>query len=202
MKHYRKISWIFAALVFICLILGPQLTLTDDSSGPFRLEVQFPIVLCGYYCWDFNNQPCGTVQWTLYSDRTFETGNGGPGGIWSYSGGIYEYQSGSFLGYHAAVVVGWNDDEEYLIGKNSWGTGWGEDGYFRIAYSMVGDPKINFGYQSYYYGDVFFAYPVGAAISTPNDPEGLSPYTVSLVNSSTGSVDSVVWVEDVAVVPI
>jgi PKD repeat protein len=96
-------------------------------------------------------------------------------------------------GYHAVVVVGWNDAEEYLIVKNSWGTGWGEDGYIRVAYNQVGDPKANFAYQIWYYGDPFFTYPVDAQISTPNDPEGFCPYTVDLSSLSTGTIDSLVW---------
>jgi cathepsin L len=36
---------------------------------------------------------------------------------------------------HAVLVVGWGQDgnTQYLIVKNSWGTGWGEGGYFRVA---------------------------------------------------------------------
>ena len=33
------------------------------------------------------------------------------------------------------TIVGYNDDEGYFIVKNSWGTDWGEGGYFRIAYN-------------------------------------------------------------------
>lgn len=37
---------------------------------------------------------------------------------------------------HELAVVGWgkDDDGEYWIGRNSWGTYWGEDGFFRIRY--------------------------------------------------------------------
>lgn len=45
---------------------------------------------------------------------------------------------------HAVVLVGWDDNqgtEGVWILRNSWGTGWGEDGYMRIEYgcSSVGD---------------------------------------------------------------
>lgn len=66
-----------------------------------------------------------------------------------YSGGIYRHVSGGWAGNHAVVIVGYNDDEEYWVCKNSWGTGWGEredgqsdpypdKGYFRIAYGECG----------------------------------------------------------------
>ena len=51
-----------------------------------------------------------------------------------YTEGIYEYQTGEFLGLHAVSIVGYNDDPGYWICKNSWGTDWGEDGWFKIAY--------------------------------------------------------------------
>jgi len=55
-----------------------------------------------------------------------------------YQSGIYSYSSGAMEGGHAVLIVGYNDEEQYFIVKNSWGPGWGENGYFKIAYSEVG----------------------------------------------------------------
>jgi hypothetical protein len=56
---------------------------------------------------------------------------------WSYyTGGIYE-PTREPGGWHAVVLVGYNDIEEYWIIKNSWGTNWGENGYMKIRYDTV-----------------------------------------------------------------
>lgn len=43
---------------------------------------------------------------------------------------------------HSVTMVGWGVDSdsgiEYWIVKNSWGTGWGDNGYIRIATSPSG----------------------------------------------------------------
>ncbi|GEM_PF-634544 len=57
-----------------------------------------------------------------------------------YGAGIYTYAWGGFEGYHAALIVGYDDTEQYFILKSSWGVDWGEDGYFRIAYSEMNSP--------------------------------------------------------------
>lgn len=53
-----------------------------------------------------------------------------------YDGGIYQQTSGSFLGGLAVKIVGWGqeNDVDYWIVANSWGSSWGENGYFRIAF--------------------------------------------------------------------
>jgi hypothetical protein len=53
-----------------------------------------------------------------------------------YTEGIYEHVWGDYLGGHAVAIVGYNDAESYWIAKNSWGTGWGEGGWFRIRYGQ------------------------------------------------------------------
>jgi C1A family cysteine protease len=52
----------------------------------------------------------------------------------SYSGGVYEHVWGDAEGGHAVLIVGWDDELECWIVKNSWGPAWGENGYFRIKW--------------------------------------------------------------------
>ena len=80
----------------------------------------------------------------------------------SYSSGVYSYSYGTYRGGHAVLVVGWDDTAGAFIVKNSWGTSWGEDGYFRIAYSELGG-TTQFAYWSYAYsgGECPNGFPLG-----------------------------------------
>lgn len=72
------------------------------------------------------------VGMTVYSDFT------------NYKSGVYKHVTGSYEGLHAVVLLGWNDGDSCWIGKNSWGTDWGEagggeeGGWFRIAMKTSG----------------------------------------------------------------
>jgi C1A family cysteine protease len=41
------------------------------------------------------------------------------------------------LGGHAVAIVGYNDAKKQLIVRNSWGTNWGDKGYFYLPYSYI-----------------------------------------------------------------
>jgi C1A family cysteine protease len=69
--------------------------------------------------------------------------------FFSYRTGVYTYTSGTYQGSHAVLIVGYDDPGQYLIVKNSWGTGWGEAGFFRIAYSEVSGGSTGFGSGTY-----------------------------------------------------
>jgi hypothetical protein len=58
--------------------------------------------------------------------------------FFGYHGGVYSHVTGGLAGYHCVEVIGYNDIFKYWICKNSWGTGWGEGGFFRIAYGQCG----------------------------------------------------------------
>ena len=53
----------------------------------------------------------------------------------TYSSGVYTHQSGSLLGGHAVLIVGWGteDGQDYWLVKNSWNENWGDGGFFKIA---------------------------------------------------------------------
>jgi len=52
----------------------------------------------------------------------------------SYTSGIYQHKTGSYLGGHAIKLIGWGVENgtPYWICVNSWNTSWGEKGTFRI----------------------------------------------------------------------
>jgi len=54
--------------------------------------------------------------------------------FYSYSGGIYHHTSGTWQGGHCIAIVGYDSNQQYWICKNSWGSTWGENGYFRIGF--------------------------------------------------------------------
>lgn len=58
----------------------------------------------------------------------------------AYKSGVYVHTTGQMLGGHAVKIVGWgnNGSTDYWIVANSWGTSWGEEGFFNIAFGQCG----------------------------------------------------------------
>ncbi len=75
--------------------------------------------------WIATNGPLATC-FTVYDD------------FFSYKSGVYRHVTGGVAGGHCVCVVGYDDAVGFWICKNSWGTGWGEGGFFCIAYGECG----------------------------------------------------------------
>jgi C1A family cysteine protease len=58
--------------------------------------------------------------------------------FFSYGGGVYRPQTDKLAGGHCVSLIGYDDTQSCWIAKNSWGTGWGEQGFFRIGYGECG----------------------------------------------------------------
>lgn len=51
----------------------------------------------------------------------------------AYSGGVFNENNTSWIN-HGVVIVGWDDSKGAWRIRNSWGTGWGDNGYMWIKY--------------------------------------------------------------------
>ncbi len=60
----------------------------------------------------------------------------------SYKKGIYNECNRSSTN-HMVALVGWDDETQTWIMKNSWGKNWGEDGYMHIKYNDESGRKCN-----------------------------------------------------------
>jgi C1A family cysteine protease len=58
--------------------------------------------------------------------------------FFSYRSGVYKHVTGAQVGGHCISLVGYDDASACWIGKNSWGPGWGEQGFFRMGYGECG----------------------------------------------------------------
>lgn len=64
-------------------------------------------------------------------------------GAWKYyTSGVYN-ECNTNSTNHIVAIVGWNDEEQAWILKNSHGTAWGEEGYMRIKYVGANGRKCN-----------------------------------------------------------
>jgi C1A family cysteine protease len=62
--------------------------------------------------------------------------------FFSYGGGVYHHVTGNKEGGHCILVVGYSESKQCWICKNSWGTAWGESGFFNIAYQQCNIDSI------------------------------------------------------------
>ena len=49
----------------------------------------------------------------------------------------------SVLGGHAVLAVGYDDSQQRFIVRNSWGTGWGMQGYFTMPYAYLTERNLS-----------------------------------------------------------
>ena len=52
----------------------------------------------------------------------------------TYKSGVYKHISGHLMGGHAVKIIGWGTDDgiDSWLCNNSWNSGWGDHGTFKI----------------------------------------------------------------------
>ena len=96
-----------------------------------------------------------------------------------YKGGVYSYVSGNYVDSHFVLIIGWDDLQSAFIVKNSWGTDWGESGFFWIAYSEV-TGNTQFGYETLAYGHVIAWFPDLVVTSLTGPSSGVIGGTINV----------------------
>lgn len=93
----------------------------DFNSVRNVLASEFPVVV-GFYIYEsFETSEVETTGMMTYPDITKE----------------------QFLGGHAVCLVGYNDQSQYFIARNSWGVEWGDQGYFYMPYAVIKDVTMS-----------------------------------------------------------
>lgn len=75
------------------------------------------------------------IGFTVYS--SFESAEVARTGVLNMPGADEQ-----ILGGHAVLVVGYDDAEDRWRIRNSWGAGWGQDGYFTMPYQYLMEPGL------------------------------------------------------------
>jgi len=117
--------------------------LVDEECFPYQAEK----VSCAQKCADWQQRAQKIQGWQIVSllpnkNKIMDALQNGPvatsfivyDDFYYYSGGVYTTVIGYATGMHVVSIVGYNKAQRYWICKNSWGDGWGEDGYFRIRW--------------------------------------------------------------------
>jgi acylphosphatase len=118
---------------------------TDEACYPYTAGDQD----CTNLCTDWKNRATLVTAWHQISShddmKTWLSTRGALAAcftvyddFFSYSSGVYHHVSGGVAGGHCISIIGYDDVGQFWICKNSWGTGWGESGYFCIGYGECG----------------------------------------------------------------
>ena len=141
-------------------------------------------------------------------------------GIYSHSGDVFyddscwwtdgEYD---YLNWHSVTITGYNDASQYWIVKNSWGTGWGDNGYIKISYDQTitnyanwidavlndddGDERVFFIDDSYYVTGTDVT--TNPSISSFTSPTSYNKSDVSILFSANAEPKSLKYLSSVKI---
>ncbi len=131
-----------------------------------------------------NSSDNDLIKWTLVNHGAIYSSIYYDNNYYNSNNSSYYYNAGTTTN-HAITIVGWNDSYDRnnfdqkpvnngaFIVKNSWGTTWGDDGYFYISYedTCIGSKNAHFNatdiqnYMAYYHDPLGWGTSVTFSIS-------------------------------------
>ena len=183
LKNYHGFDWgpcdggnIWLSMAYLSRLDGPVAEADDpyhdydDRPSPGGPRQRF--LRCTAILGDWQIKDYVVAKGAVYTGMFYESGS------YRSSDSTY-YYSGSAPSNHGVTIVGWDDSKQtaaasdgaWLI-KNSWGTGWGDDGYFWIAYEDTRAVSYAASFETENantVGEVYFHDKFGAvgAVNTP-----------------------------------
>lgn len=114
----------------------PSRQAIDDASR--RKVTLYQRILDHAGCLDAlsNGYPV-TIGFDVYS--SFESVNVARTGIMPYP----NVRKERLLGGHAVLLVGYDKNRQVYIARNSWGTGWGDRGYFYMPFQVIQNTQMS-----------------------------------------------------------
>lgn len=85
-----------------------------DSSGDVATTPVLKSAICVF----------GPISVSIYASPAFQ----------SYTSGVFNENNNGNGTNHAVLLIGWDDSRQAWLVKNSWGTGWGDNGYAWVKY--------------------------------------------------------------------
>lgn len=190
----------------------------DEACFPYQANDTIP---CDNACHDHLNRLAYLRDWHYVSSdgeaiKNFILVAPVPAGMAvyddfrTYSGGVYEHVWGNLLGYHLIAIVGWDNDNSCWICKNSWSTGWGESGWFRIKYNAceINNMITQYNRVGAGFGNIqCISEPPGAEIflngaslgkNTPHTIENIATYPFEIKYALNGYEDCVKHIDALA----
>jgi len=173
----------------------------DETCFPYQAD---DTVACGAACPDWEDRATRITEWdsiTLTKENIIAHLLNGPVTVafevytdfYSYAGGIYEQVWGDFEGSHLVAIVGYDDIEGYWICKNSWGTDWGEDGWFKIKYGECGIESRHAEYARGIYQPGVYEHELEVTLEAPvyMEPNSSSLIQATVYNSGVNNESDV-----------
>lgn len=121
-----------------------DITKFDDEPGPFQYALAQNYKSVQYYRLAGTNRKellngirgvLSEATPVVFGVKVFDSYFKSNGNVY------YPKTQATYSGWHAIVLVGYNDKKEMFKFRNSWGSNWGDEGYGWLSYDYILDSK-------------------------------------------------------------